>query len=209
MQPEFQSNRALEALGTAPDSAPLEATPSKPQAAGQGMPMYLAGALDLAAPGLGFSPVESIFDAVVASNKLVASPIKIDEYYLKKLIEYSGDNLLDGAVLMGGLLRLPTYYDGGWILDIQKGATAMTLNTSVFVSGSLSIKTYVHEMVHVWQYGQLGVPAFLASYFGLSALTIVKRMINQESLEMMRSSPHEEQAYNLADRFSAWLAANK
>ena len=83
-------------------------------------------------------------------------------------------------------------------------AAAMTLDTSIFVTGQLSLKTYTHELVHVTQYGSMTSAAFLASYFGLCAITIARYLINREPLNMMRSSPHEEQAYQLARRFQNW-----
>jgi hypothetical protein len=44
---------------------------------------------------------------------------------------------------------------------------------------------------------------------GLSALTIAKRFVMREELNMMDSSPHEMQAYNLEQRFLKWYASHK
>jgi len=84
----------------------------------------------------------------------------------------------------------------------------MTLDTYIFVRGQLDLKTYIHELVHVTQYATVGRTGFLVSYFGLSAATVAKRFVMREPLDMMQSSPHETQAYNLADRFMAWWANN-
>jgi hypothetical protein len=52
----------------------------------------------------------------------------------------------------------------------------MTLDDCVFVrSGSWDANTYVHQMVHVGQYGALGPDGFLSAYFGTAALTIIER----------------------------------
>lgn len=158
--------------------------------------------------GIGLDPLSTVFEGVVLSNIALASAISIPELYMTKLIEYAGDHPEDGAILLGGFIRFPTYYSGGWILDVQTNAKAMTLDRAVFVDGNLDIGTYIHEMVHVLQYGILGRTAFLVSYFGLSAATIAWRFINQEPLDVMQSSPHENQAYELAARFMAWYRLN-
>jgi hypothetical protein len=58
-------------------------------------------------------------------------------------------------------------------------------------------------MVHIDQYDRLGRSAFLASYFGLSLATIIKRAIAGDPIEVMNSSPHEREAYELEKRFIA------
>jgi hypothetical protein len=153
-------------------------------------------------------PLAGVFEGVIQTNRAMATRITIPSHYREKLIAYAADNPLDGAMLLPGLLRAPAYYNGGWILDVQTNAKAMTLDDYVFVDGDLDIGTYVHEMVHVTQYAALGRTAFLTSYFGLSALTIAKRFIMREPINMMRSSPHENQAYDLEQRFLTWYAAH-
>ena len=80
----------------------------------------------------------------------------------------------------------------------------MTLNQSIFVRGGLSLSTFVHELVHVRQYGYLGKTGFLVSYFGTSASTIAYRWVRRLPLNPMKSSPHEKQAYDLETRFRSW-----
>jgi hypothetical protein len=58
-------------------------------------------------------------------------------------------------------------------------------------------------MVHIDQYARLGRATFLESYFGLSLVTIIKRAIAREPLNVMMSSPHEKEAYALERRFAA------
>ena len=53
------------------------------------------------------------------------------------------------------------------------------------------------------EYDRLGRSAFLASYFGLSLATIIKRAIAGEPIEVMQSSPHEREAYALEKRYIA------
>lgn len=153
-------------------------------------------------------PLAGVFDTVVATNILAATPIAIPEHFIIKLVEFAQDNPVDGVILILGFIRAPVYYSGGWILDIQTNAKAMTLDRSVFVDGALDIGTYIHEMVHVQQYGLAGRIGFLTSYFGLSAATIAWRFINREPLDVMRSSPHENQAYDLEARFMTWYKSH-
>jgi hypothetical protein len=153
-------------------------------------------------------PLAGVFEGVMQTNRAMADRITVPSHYRTKLLEYSAAHPLDGAMLIPALTRAPRFYEGGWILDVQTGAKAMTLDNFVFVRGNLDINTYIHELVHVTQYATLGRTAFLVSYFGLSAATIAKRFIMREPINMMESSPHETQAYDLAARFDAWYAAN-
>jgi hypothetical protein len=114
----------------------------------------------------GPDPLALIFATVVASNIAAAAPTTIDPKWQAKVAEYMHDNPSDGTILQKGIDRKPSYFKGGWILDVQQGAEAITLDQAVFHRGQLTIETYVHEMVHVGQYGELGITGFLVSYFG-------------------------------------------
>jgi hypothetical protein len=162
-------------------------------------------------PGIGSvtDPLAVPFEAAMQSNRAMADRITVPDKYREKLYQYAQEAPLDGFWLVKALLRSPRFYKGGWILDVQTGAKAMTLDNYVFVKGDLDIGTYIHELVHVTQYAFLGRTKFLMSYFGLSAVTIAKRFIMQEDLDMMDSSPHEMQAYELEKRFLAWFEKNK
>ena len=153
-------------------------------------------------------PLAPAFEAAMQTNRAMAEPITINPYFRQKLIEYSEAHPADGLMLLPALARGPRFFTGGWILDVQTGAKAMTLDTYIFVRGQLDLKTYIHELVHVTQYATVGRTGFLVSYFGLSAATIAKRFVMREPLNMMQSSPHETQAYDLADRFMAWWGNN-
>jgi hypothetical protein len=152
--------------------------------------------------------IQTQFDGVVASNIAVARKITIPICYEKKLLEYAAHHLADGLILVGGFLRCPLYFKGGWVLKLVPSALAMTLNNRVFVDGSLDIETYVHEMVHVWQYKVLGISQFIASFLGMSALTVLIHWMLRRPLAIMRSNPHEVQAYNIEGRFMAWYRSH-
>lgn len=142
--------------------------------------------------------------SILSSRGLVAPPAR----WLGVVARYAASAPADGFFLAHALAHLPTFHRGGLILDLQPGATAMTLDHDVFVRGALSLKTFVHELVHVSQYAALGIDAFLVSYFGMSGLTIAYRWAAGSPLNPMRSSPHEAQAYGLAARFDTWYTAH-
>ncbi len=152
-------------------------------------------------------PVKRLFQIVVATNKRSARRIKVPRHFLTKVVQYSQANPADGRLLRSALSRRPRFYKGGWILRLQPGASAMTLGRNIFFR-ALTPSTYAHELVHVHQYRRMGVTGFLLSYFGMSALTVLKRMIQRKPLNAMRSSPHEQQAYAVGDRFAKWCAAS-
>jgi hypothetical protein len=89
-------------------------------------------------------------------------------------------------------------------LGVQKAAKAMTLDANVFVRGELGLETYIHEMVHVGQYGSIGPTAFLARYVGSSATEIATRLARRLPIHPMTASPFERQAYALTNRFMHW-----
>lgn len=154
------------------------------------------------------APLLPILTAVVAANLAASTPITIPPRYENRLLAYSAANPSDGRWLRIGLARCPRYRSGGPILRLQPHAKAMTLDKNVFVDGPLDINTYIHEMVHVAQYKLLGVGPFLVSYFGLSGLTILTRWLRGVPINVMRSSPHENQAYDIASRFMTWFSTN-
>jgi hypothetical protein len=133
-----------------------------------------------------------------------ASKISIPSDYVDKLKAYAAYNTDDGEILKDALSIGPSHYKGGVLVGANSSAAAMTFGNSIFYADTPSVDTFIHEMVHIHQYHVLGRSAFLASYFGLSLATIVKRLLAGQSLDVMSSSPHEQQAYNLEARFKAW-----
>ena len=152
-------------------------------------------------------PVKRLFQIVVATNVRSARRVRVPAHFYQKVVRYSRANPRDGRILMAALRRRPRFYRGGWILGIQRGASAMTLGRRIFFR-ALTPAVFAHELVHVTQYRRLGVTGFLLSYFGMSALTVLRRAIQRKPLNAMRSSPHERQAYAIGGRFATWCAAN-
>ena len=108
-------------------------------------------------------PVKHMFDMVVRSNVAAAQRIPIPPHFPAKLRAYAAANPSDGRTLLHALSRKPRFYRGGWIMRLQPGASAMTLGRHVFLQPGkkLTPRLYAHELVHVSQYGRLGVVGFL------------------------------------------------
>jgi hypothetical protein len=138
-----------------------------------------------------------------------ASRIAIPATYYVTAGRYAAANPDDGAILRDAINEEPKHYHGGWLLKANEGAEAITFGNSVFYDRSAPTEeTFVHELVHINQYRKLGRAAFVASYFGASLATIIKRAIAGQPIEADRSSPHEEAAYRLEARFKDWRKNN-
>jgi hypothetical protein len=149
------------------------------------------------------------FNLAEQAVRASASRISIPSSYFVTAGRYMAANAADGAVIRDAINQGPKHYQGGWLLDVQGDAAAITFGNSIFYDQSPpSEATFMHEMVHIHQYNRLGRAAFLASYFGISLATIIKRAIAGQPIEAMKSSPHERDAYALEERFERWRAAN-
>ena len=117
---------------------------------------------------------------------------------------YAAAHPADGARLLAGLARGPRFVVGGRLLKLQPRAIAITLDTTVFCREPIGAEIYVHEVVHVAQYGELGVGRFLVRYFGLALVEIVRRARRGDPIDAMTASPLEDEAYAIEARFAAW-----
>ena len=156
--------------------------------------------LDLGDIGLGLDGWALAEQAVQAS----ATKHDISQIYVEDLKRYAEAAPDDGKILLSALGQQPKHFKGGALLAAQKDAAAITFGKSIFYKDDPTMATFIHEMVHIHQYKTLGREAFLLSYFGLSLATIIKRALKGEPIEAMKSSPHEEQAYALENRFKKW-----
>jgi len=89
------------------------------------------------------------FRQVVDSNRNAARKYEIPQNYIDAVKVYATMVPEDGKILLAALARKPRFHVGGWILDIQTGAEAMTLDNDVFCVKEPSLDTFVHELVHV------------------------------------------------------------
>lgn len=149
----------------------------------------------------------NLWMAAEQAIRVSATKTSIPAAFVEQLEDYAAHNAADGAILRNALAQGPSHYVGGLLLGGNKDAAAITFGNSVFYGSQPDVDTYIHELVHVNQYHVLGRTAFVLSYFGLSAATIAKRVLKGEPISAMRSSPHEEQAYQLEVRFKTWRDA--
>ncbi len=136
-----------------------------------------------------------------------ASSLSVPEEWVADASTYASQSSTpadDSEKLTAGFRRSPDYYSGGLVLNLNSGAAAITLDDCVFVRSDWNPNTYVHEMVHVGQYGNLGVSGFLAAYFGSAALDIVTKWAQGEETDPDKASYLETEAYALAGRYSTW-----
>ncbi len=151
------------------------------------------------------SVVDQLFWAFKTACVASASRISPEAEWVTRLDHYLSDDSTpetDTEQIRLGKIRDPSYYAGGLVLDLNSGAGAMTLDDCVFVrSGNWEPNTYVHEMVHVGQYGILGPEGFLDAYFGSSAVVILERWVRGQPTDPMTASPLETVAYDIGNRF--------
>ena len=168
-----------------------------------GIEALLRQVADAAAGGI--DPLDRILQTVIDTNVGTSVRLAVPPSWRAALEAYGRANAGDGRVLNQALARSPSFHGGGWILAVQRGAEAITLDTRVFTHVPLRIVTYAHELVHVQQYGLVGRSSFLTSYFGMSALEIARRFARREPLDVFTASPHEQHAYAVGGRFRTWL----
>jgi len=153
--------------------------------------------------------VKELFSRVVLSNRIVATPFPVPDRYVETVKAYAAAAPEDGKILLQALKQKPRYYVGGWILDIQSGAEAMTLDRDVFCVKAPTVDTYVHELVHVKQYDDVGPTKFLSNYFGEAGYAVIKALIEKEDIDPFEASTYEKEGYALEQRFKAWRARSK
>jgi hypothetical protein len=89
-------------------------------------------------------------------------------------------------------------------MKLQPRAGAMTLDSDVFLVKDLTLRRYVHELVHVAQYEALGTVPFVEQYFSSSAREVLRRMARRQPLDPITASRLENDAYAIDRRFVEW-----
>jgi hypothetical protein len=147
------------------------------------------------------------WDKFVESNEEDATYFAPEPGWRQLALEYAAFNEQDGMWIKLGIKRMPDCWKGGWIL-VEAGAEthAITLDKAIFfnpaTTGEPNVDTYVHELVHVAQYGLLGVQGFLGSY----GIDYVKGLIGGggDPDKAYHAIRHEKQAAAIEERFTAW-----
>jgi hypothetical protein len=158
-------------------------------------------------PGLSKGFEWLVWKRLVRMNRESATYQTIDASWRQLALQYSRENPTDGGWIRMGIARMPDFWLGGWFIGEAGSDThAITLDDDVFfnpdTSGEPNVDTYVHELVHVAQYGILGVTGFLGSY----AEEFVEGYVGSggDDMEAYHQIAHEQQASAIEERFSAW-----
>jgi hypothetical protein len=85
--------------------------------------------------------------------RAAASRHPISALYIDELKKYAEANPEDGKILLNALAQAPSHYQGGVLLAAQKDAEAITFGNSIFYRRDPTLTTFIHEMVHINQYG--------------------------------------------------------
>jgi hypothetical protein len=153
-----------------------------------------SGAFDLA--------LEEMFDVAVAYGHGHSSVASIPSSFDTDLDNYAAANPADGKVLKAARDRKPTFHHGGLV---PSTAVAMTLDRDVFCGqGEPKVDTYIHELVHVWQYGEVGRARFIENLLGSAAFGVMARIARGETVDIMKASHYEMEAYGVECRFKKW-----
>jgi RHS repeat-associated protein len=146
---------------------------------------------------------------------LVSVEIKIPDLWRKVIAAYARENPTYGAVLLDALRRNPVFLRSGKLPNyVNKDAGAITVDKTVYVDAPvwLTISLFVHELVHVSQYGRLGKAAFLTQYATESAGRWMRSKTNkgvdyetQKPFDIDKSNSLEDQAYHIGSHFKMWL----
>jgi hypothetical protein len=165
------------------------------------------GIMDVVAPGLEKSFELIVWNGFVSLNRGAASSHRIDPEWRRLAGLYSVENPVDGEWIRLAIRRMPDFWLGGMVIDEAGSDThAITLDKDVFfnpsATGEPNVDTYVHELVHVAQYGILGITGFLGTY----AKAFVEGYIGSggDDMKAYHQIAHERQATAIEERFSEW-----
>jgi hypothetical protein len=162
---------------------------------------------DLVAPGLEMAFEYGVWGLFVGQNRAAARyfPVPAEWRHLAGL--YSLQNPDDGKWIRDGITRMPDFWIGGGLLAQAGSEThAITLDHDVFFNpdtrGEPSVDTFVHELIHVAQYGKLGIVGFLGTYAAEFGRGYIQG--NYDSDAAYHNIVHEQQAVAVEERFSKW-----
>ena len=142
-----------------------------------------------------------LWDAAVAYGRSQATPFKVPEWYVDALRDYAKFNSGDGDILWAAWMRAPEFFVGGLVAS---DSDAMTMDRTVFCDGPPTVDTWIHELVHVWQYGLQGPIRFLISMLGTEAAGVLWKLRTGEKFDLFKNSVQEVQGYSLEQRFTSW-----
>jgi hypothetical protein len=142
-----------------------------------------------------------LFDAAVSYGRSTATPFQPPDWYVDALRDFAIHYPADADVLWTGWTRRPRYYVGG---PVPSDAKAMTMDLDVFCSEPPNIGTWLHELVHVTQYGEAGPARFLINMLGSEAASVLVKLAKGEKFDLFKNSAYEVEAYALENRYWTW-----
>ena len=149
----------------------------------------------------------NLFQAAELTLRKSATKITMPNAYIAELARYARANPADGEILTSALAQSPSYYQGGWLLSVNGEASAITFGNSIFFrQAPPRVDTFIHEMVHINQYRKVGRVAFVETYFGMTFLTVLWRVVHGQPVDWMKDNPYEGDAYAMENRFNAWVS---
>jgi Domain of unknown function (DUF4157) len=151
----------------------------------------------------------ALWDRFVEINRAQADYADIAPEWRQLAGEYSVAFPEDGKWIGAGVRRRPSFHLGGGLIGRAGAEThAITLDRDVFFNPDArdprepSVDTYVHELVHVAQYGILGITGFLGSYLGEYAKHFIEG--GGDDYKAYHDIVHERAASEIEERFKAW-----
>jgi hypothetical protein len=171
----------------------------------------------LTIPDLGIDPSKlgdvlaqlTVWDSFVEANRVDADVVGIPSEWRDLAAEYANAFPDDGRWIRKGLGRKPRWWKGGFLIGEAGYAThAITLDRDVFFndarSDEPSVDTYVHELVHVGQFGDLGVAGFLGTYLKEFLQHWLEGQLSRSDTDPYHDIVHEKHARGVEERFVAW-----
>jgi hypothetical protein len=151
----------------------------------------------------------TLWDQFVALNRSQAEVVGIPSEWRDLAGEYAGEFPEDGRWIKAGVLRKPRFWLGGGLVARAGPEThAITLDRDVFFNpeteGEPHVDTYVHELVHVAQYGDLGVPGFLGTYLAEFLTHLAEGKLTGDDTKAYHDIVHERHAAGIEKRFQTW-----
>jgi len=151
----------------------------------------------------------TVWDQFVELSRSQADVFAPSTPWRELALTYAKEHPDDGRWIWAGDRRRPRFHTGGPLVAMAGAEThAITLDRDVFFNpatrGEPHIDTYVHELVHVAQYGNLGVAGFLGTYLGEFLKHFVEGKLSGKDTDPYHAIVHEVSAKAIEDRFSAW-----
>lgn len=153
----------------------------------------------------GDDPLTETFLKIQRSNVAHSAVIPIPPHWITAIQDFTAVHPAEGALLLSALAKNPVFHMGGWIM-LAGHAHAMTMDNHVFVSPTygLDLSVFVHELVHVEQFGNVGIGPFLTVFYGLMGGAVAYQLANDLPLDVDAANVFEIEADEIQRKFVDW-----